>query len=137
MVTMTIAARFTVWNLFIKMMLCAVISSSTCLMFKAFVCWFPVSWSGCNWKFFMDQSHLTPKRDQSQLNDLVQHAAGNSCSIHCDSRCFLNQHITATSKRESKSIKNIYKSCTITVIDSQTIINNLRGNQPMWQTCDL
>ena len=78
----------------------------TCLMLKL-VCWFAVSRSGCNWKFFMGQSHLTSKTGQPQPSDLVQHTAGNSFSIHCDNKWLLNTHITATGKSESESIKNI------------------------------
>ena len=51
-------------------------------------------------------THLTLKRGQLQLNDLVQHTAGKSCSIHCD-------NITATGKSESENMKNIYKKAAL------------------------
>ena len=111
---------------------------STCLIFKAVIYWFTVSQSGCNWKFFMGQSHMTPKTDQPQLSNLVQHAEGNSCSIHCKNEQLLNTLITAASYSESGSIKNIYKNCAIANGDSfSNYIINLRGNWPVQQTCGL
>ena len=55
----------------------------------------------------MGQSQLIPKRGLPQLNDLVQHAAENSCSNHCEDEWLSNKHITTTDK--SESIKNTTK----------------------------
>ena len=86
----------------------------------------------------MGQNYITPKRGQPQLGDLLPHAAANSCSIHCDNEWLLNTHITAAGENESESIKNIYKNCAITNIDSfSNYIINVRGHRPMWQTCGL
>ena len=127
MVPITIATWFTTWNLFIKMMGRAVIRCSACLMFKALMCWNAVSRSGCNWKVFVGQIHLTPERGQPQLNDLVQHTAGNSSAIHCHNKWLWNKYITATDINESESIQNIYKSCAKANGESfSNYINNLK-----------
>lgn len=55
---------------------------------------------------------LTPKRVQSQLNDLVQPVIENHSSVHCDNERLSKKHIKATNKSLSKSIKNIYQSST-------------------------
>ena len=61
----------------------------------------------------MDQSHLTPERGQPQQNDLVQHTVGKPCSINCVNEWLSGKHITATDESDSKTIKNINKTCTI------------------------